>query len=49
MVTLHRKTGFIERNIKSNNYMIIDMSVEDRMNFDFVMVCIIDPYQHSRR
>jgi hypothetical protein len=40
---------FIERDIKSNNYMIIDMLVEDRFNFDVVMVCIIDSYQHSRR
>ena len=47
--SLDQPTEFIERDIKSYNYMIIDMSVEDRVNFDVVMVCIIDSYQHSRR
>ncbi len=47
--TRHRYLGFSERDIKTNNELIVNLCVEERKNFDVVMVPIISPYSQSRR
>jgi len=46
---LHRHLGFSERDIKTNNELIVNICVEERKNFDVVIVPIISPYSQSRR
>ena len=46
--TYHRNLGFSETDIKFNNAFIVDLCVEERKNYDVVMVPIISPYQQSR-
>jgi adenylylsulfate kinase len=47
--TRHRHLGFSERDIKTNNELIVNICVEDRKFFDVVIVPIISPYSQSRR
>ena len=47
--TNHRTLGFSEKDIKINNSLILDMCVEERKNYDVVMVPIISPYRTSRK
>ena len=47
--TRHRHLGFSERDIKTNNELIVNLCVEERKIFDVVIVPIISPYSQSRR
>ena len=47
--TRHRHLGFSERDIKTNNELIVNLCVEERKNFDVVIVPIISPYSQLRR
>ena len=47
--TIHPHLGFSEGDIKSNNALIANLCVEERKNYDVVIVPIISPYDQSRR